>query len=121
MKSKTFMKNTIKKLALATVALTGLAPMVGLAQADPFRRDIPDLPARDLTYGGVIGLFETAANILFGILLATAVVLLVWAAFNYLRSNKIDDAKTQIISAAVAIAIALLARGLPFLVQSLIG
>jgi len=119
------MKNTIKKLALATVALTGLAPVVGLAQgggiADPFQIAEPVLPAQNLTYGGIIGLMERAASILFGVLVATSVILLIWAAFNYLRSSKLDDAKTQIISAAVAIAIALLARGLPLLIQSLIG
>ena len=53
-------------------------------------------------------------------LMVLAVIFIIWAAFNYLRAGgepeKVKEAGNQLIYAAVAVAVALFARGFPLLV-----
>lgn len=110
------MKPSLKKLALVGVAALALAPMMGFA-AEP-------LPTPSgLTLDKVVGLVGTIANWAFAIFLAVAVIYILYAAYLYLKGEEegIEDAKKRLIAAAIAIAIALLAKGVEPLVKSLLG
>lgn len=110
------MKPSLKKLAVVSVAALALAPVVGLAQQ-------PTIPQANLTLDKVVALIETIANWAFAIFLAVAVLYILFAAYLYLKGEEgeIEEAKKRLIAAAIAIAIALLAKGIGPLVQSLLG
>lgn len=69
-------------------------------------------------------MITTIGNWMFGILLGLAVLFLLYAAFTYLRAGgdpgKVDEAKNIIIYAIIAIVVAVLAKGIVMLAQSLI-
>lgn len=78
--------------------------------------------------GATCCLFSTinyAINWVFFILITIAVVMILIAAFNFLFSGgdpgKTTTARNYLIFAAIGIAIALLARAIPFLVKTLLG
>ncbi len=106
------MKKALIYISAAAMFTTLLAPVASFGQA-------PELPVVDLSYQGLLNTINGIASILFAILVVLTVIFLIWAAWKYLNSDA-DGAKGMIINAAVAIAIGLLARGLPFLVRSLI-
>lgn len=83
----------------------------------------PRIPDANLTYGSVASIIGTIANWIFGIFLAVSIIYILWAAYLYLSSEEknIVEARSRIIAAAVAIAIALLAKGVGVLVGSLLG
>lgn len=111
------MKPSLKKLALVGVAALALAPMMGFAAVEP-------LPTpTGLTLQKVVDLVGTIANWVFAIFLAVAVLYILYAAYLYLKGEEegIEDAKKRLIAAAIAIAIALLAKGVEPLVKSLLG
>lgn len=90
-----------------------------------FAQTPPPVPTTITSYGGVINIINTIGNWMFGILLALAVVFLLYAAFLYLTaagdSGKTDQAKNIIIYAIVAIIVAVLAKGIIMVAQSLVG
>lgn len=108
----------MNKIALKFGAVaTALMPAVALAQETP--------PTNLVTTGeGLTELLETVRDWFFTIFLVLAVIFLIWAAFLYLTAagseDKIGKAKSALIYSIVAIAVALLAGGLPSLVQNLI-
>lgn len=71
------------------------------------------------------GIFDTIVAWLFSFLVLLSIVFVIIAAYKYLTSagdpEKVKSASNTLIYAAVAIAVALLARGLPFLVSGLTG
>lgn len=95
-----------------------LLPYVAFAQ----RYSAPDAPTS-------VGEFEDVIDIvltwMFSFLVFLAVVFVIVAAYKYLTAagdpEKVKSASNTLIYAAIAIAVALLARGLPFLVGGLIG
>lgn len=97
-----------------------LAPIASFAITD-----IPQpLPTpRDLTLTKVVTLIGTIADWVFAIFLAVAVLYILYAAYLYLKGEEteIEEAKKRLIAAAIAIAIALLAKGVQPLVRSLLG
>ena len=62
---------------------------------------------------------------MFGILLALAVIFLIYAAFIFLTSEgtpaKIESAKNIIIYAIVAIVLGVIAKGVVMVIQTLVG
>lgn len=115
----------MKKFLISASAVSLiLTPIASALAVDPFNPNPPTLPSNVTTYGGVVGLMSTIANWMFGILLALAVVFLVWAAFLYLTSSgdsaKTEKAKNIIVYAIVAIVVAVLAKGIVIVVQSLV-
>ncbi len=88
----------------------------------------PNLPgiANDTTVNTFVHnvLCNAVAFYMFVILIALAVVMVLVAAYKYLTSSgdsqKVHDATMTITYAAVAVAVALLAKGLPFIVGSII-
>ena len=106
----------VKSVALkvGVVALAAL-PLVAGAQ--------PTLPATPITgYSTVTGWISTLANWFFGILLAIAVIFILYSAFLYLTSGgdeeKVKKAKSYLVYAIIAVAIGLLARGIVYLVAT---
>lgn len=86
--------------------------------------DINFLPADRLSsIDSVKGVIKTISNYLLAILIAVSVFFILWAAYLYLRSGGEEKAtgaaKGYLIYAAVAIAVALFARALPSLVNSI--
>lgn len=110
------MKSTLQKLAVAGVVALALVPIASFA-------DQPTIPPSDLTLDKTVKLVETIANWAFAIFLAVAVIYILFAAYLYLKGEEegIEDAKKRLIAAAIAIAIALLAKGIGPLVRSLLG
>ncbi len=109
------MKKAIFFISAAVIATQILAPVASFGQGST----PPPLPTPDLSYTGLIKTINGIANVLFAILVVLTVIFLIWAAWKYLNGAG-DEAKGMIINAAIAIAIGLLARGLPLLVKSLI-
>ena len=74
-------------------------------------------------FSGVLGLVNTITNWLFSLLLVLAVLFILMAAFKYLTSGggeEVGAAHKMIIYAAVAIAVAFLAKGIVFVVKQLV-
>ena len=113
------MKENLNKWgARALVAIT-LLPYLALAQAPP----TPKAPFTD-----VAGFGKTVCNIfnfLFFTLVLVAIIIAMVAAFKYATAagdpEKVKTANTSLLYAGVAILIAAIAKGLPFLVASVTG
>ena len=104
-----------KKLVKGGVVLKLLLPSLALAQIPT---DIIDEP------GKIVGILNTVAGWLFTILFALAVVMIVYAAFLYLTAagspDRLTSAKKTLIYAIVAIVVALVAGGIPLLIESIL-
>lgn len=104
----------------ASVAALSLVPMLAAAQ---FSQTPPNAPVVGNTYGGVIDIFKTISGWMLGILIALAVIFLIYAAFLYLTSGgeqeSLTRAKNFLVYALIAIGVGLLARGLVILAGTL--
>ncbi len=100
----------------------GVAVLVAL----PVLAGAQTLPNQPITgISDVYRYISTVANWLFGILLAIAVIFILYSAFLYLTSGgdeeKVKKAKSYLVYAIIAVAIGLLARGIVALVQTFFG
>ncbi len=79
-------------------------------------------PAYDIA--GVLGILCNILNYVFGLLMITALVFVLVAAFYYLTSSgepeKVSTANKTLTWAAVAIVVALFAKGFPFIIASVV-
>ncbi len=95
-----------------------LLPSLGFAAAQ-----LPVAPAD--TIDGVIGIACNILNYVFGILMVVALVFVLVAAFYYLTSSgepeQVKKANKTLTWAAVAIVIAIFARGFPSIVASVVN
>lgn len=102
-----------KFLSIAALGLL-LLPVAAMAQPLPTPPDIAATPTAFFTS------IKTIFNLLFALLLVLAVVFVLFAAFKYLTAagdpEKVKSANHQIMYAAIAIVIALVARAVPGLV-----
>ena len=77
------------------------------------------------TFEEIVGIIQTVLNWTFTIFLIVAAIMIVIAAFYYLTAGgdetKLKTAKTQFIYAVVAIAVALVAVSIQFVVRQLLG
>lgn len=107
------------KTAFAIGLLTAM-PLLGLAQVTGIEQ--APTPVRDIQ--GIIRIFNTIINYFFTFLLILATIFIFVAAYHYLTAagdpEKVGKAHSTIIYAAVAVAVALLAQGLRFVVEQLI-
>jgi len=105
----------------ASVAALSLAPYLALAQFGGTPPTEPPIVGN--TYGGIIDIFKTISGWMLGILIAVAVIFLIYAAFLYLTSGgeqeSLTKAKNFLIYAIIAIGVGLLARGLVILAGTL--
>lgn len=112
-------------MSAATVA-TALAPLLAAAQfTDQYGSTGAPVVSNATTLGGVLGILRTLSGWFLGILVALAVVFLVYAAFMYLTSGgeeeSLKKAKNYLVYGLVAIVVGLLARGLVILIGTLVG
>lgn len=117
------MKKTLKKLAgYAGGILTAGAPLLAFGAPPP----LPPTPFNNIDF--IInqsGPICTIFRYIFFILILIAVIFILVAAFKYLTSagdpEKVKGANKQIIFAAVAIIVALIARVIPNIALGIIG
>ncbi|PIP30190.1 hypothetical protein COX26_00085 [Candidatus Jorgensenbacteria bacterium CG23_combo_of_CG06-09_8_20_14_all_54_14] len=100
----------------AGIAMVGTLVLPLLAGAQP-------VLGQPITgYSSIITWITTAGNWFFGILVALAVIFILYAAFLYLTSGgdeeKVKKAKSYLVYAIIAVAIGLLARGIVYLVAT---
>ncbi len=107
-----------KGMVFAVLALQVMVPIAVLAQ------QAGDEPIVD-DFCGVIDLIGRITNILLVALIVLAVIFIIMAAFKYLTaggdSEKVGAANKQILYAAIAVAVGLLATAVPSVVSSIIG
>jgi len=112
--------DVMKKAVFASSALTLMLPLFVLAQTG-----VTPIPTPVTNFTGLINIINRVADILFTLLLVLAVIFILFAAFNYLTAmgnpEKVKAANNVLIYAAVAIAIATLAKGIPIIVRSIVG
>jgi len=104
----------LKKISI--VSLTSLAfPLSVFAQPDPTVIDTPS---------GVVKLLNDLGDWAYGILLGLAVIFIVVAGYMYLFSGgdteKTEKAKKTIVYAVIAVAVAILAKGIIALLQNVL-
>lgn len=107
--------NLISKVSIGLTALSLIMPV--LASADAF--------GTGTNVQQVFALGCTIVNLLFAALIFVTIFFVVLAAFKYLTAGgdpeKVKAASHQLLFAAVAIVVALLAKGLPSIVNSIVG
>lgn len=114
-------KKLIKLAAPASAVALAALPYLALAQVN-----VPNSPINSInSIIGSNGLICKAFGYLFALLIIVAVIFVVVAAFKYLTAagdpEKVKGANHQLIYAAIAIAVALIARAVPLIVGSFIG
>src|SRR3989344_1037062 len=103
----------------AAIALSAM-PILSLAQSS-----IEDIPEGPRSIEDIINILGTLLNWMFTLLMIVATMFILYAAFIYLTARgdpeKVKTASNQLIYAAVAIAVALVAQGIRFIVAQLVG
>ncbi|MBI3589314.1 MAG: hypothetical protein HY093_02780 [Candidatus Liptonbacteria bacterium] len=112
-------------ITVALLASQLLVPLLVLAQPAGAAPDIRVAGSDIKNLCGVVALIERIANVLLVVLIILAVIFVIMAAFKYLTAGgdaeKVSAANKQILYAAIAVAVGLLARAVPFIVQSIIA
>ncbi len=113
------MKNFLKTIAFAALVTGLVAPVLSFGQdIKTAVEGAGSLPAgKDINFLTII---NRALNFAFAALVIVAVFFMLWAAYEYMTGND-KGAKTRIMNSAIALAIGLLAKGLPYLVNAIIG
>ena len=107
--------------------LSLLSPIAAWAGPADAPVGIPDSSQTPLAEGpgGGIAILARITNWIFTILLALAVLFLILAAFYYLGSQgseeRVNKAHKMLMYTAVAVAVAILARGIVFLVNTVVA
>lgn len=114
------MKKIMSIAGVSTTLLGNVFPLIAAAQS---QASLPPPPIT--TPGQAINIICTVAGWLFAILIVLAVIFVIIAAFRYLftgaSSEGVEKANKALIFAAVAIAIALLARAVPLIISGILG
>ena len=113
------MKQLIRSAGYATLALAAVVEArTGITYSGPSLRS-------RFGFNDVTGALQSITNGFTIILFALAVIFFLVAAFNYLTSQgsqeKVASAHRQIVFGLVALAVAVVAQGLVFFVQEIIG
>ncbi|MBI4119494.1 MAG: hypothetical protein HY456_01440 [Parcubacteria group bacterium] len=117
---KTGLKNKIAIGLTASIAVSAmLMPFLAAAQI----QSPPQAPVTRIE--DLIRVLNTLVNWLFAILMIIAVIFIFYAAYLYLTAGgdpeKVKTATKQLVFAAIAIAVALIAQGVKFVVSQLLG
>ncbi len=104
----------------------GLRVAPFLAAVVPLAASAQTLPPPPFTNpGSAIALLCSIAGWMFTFLVVLSVIFVIWAAFKYLTAGgdpaKVGAASSMLIYAAVAIAVAIFAKGFPLLVGGLLN
>ncbi|MFA4999313.1 MAG: hypothetical protein WC519_01120 [Parcubacteria group bacterium] len=83
---------------------------------------VPEVPLNNIQQ--ILDLVNKIVNWVFAFFFAAAIFFILWAAFDFLtaagKEEKLASAKNRLIYAAIGIALALVARSIPLLVQTFI-
>lgn len=117
-------KEIAKEFGAPVLALA--LPLMASAQFQGPGVTAPNSPVTNVgQLAGPGGLFCTIINWLFYLLIIAAIVFVLVAAFKYLTAagdpEKVKSAGATLLYAAIAVVIALVAKGLPFFVASFLG
>jgi fumarate reductase subunit D len=108
------------KLLAASLIGLQLLPVLVLAQITP----LPPAPPGARSIGGLTNILRFVVDIIFTVLMILAIIFILFAAFYYLTAmgdpTKVGKAHNMLIYAAVAIAVALIAQGVEFVVRTVI-
>lgn len=124
------MKNKNSKVAGLILRASAIAasamPFMSFAQNTPIQGPSYQLPpTTNVQFTTISGALCTLVAWIFTLLIILTVIFILFAAYNYLTSSgeeeKIKKANHQLLYAAIAVIIAILSRGLPFLVGQFIG
>ena len=122
----------MKKIITATV-MVGFTALMLSAVFSSFAMaavagDIPDLAAPDTVVTDKASFLKTVTTIInwiFTIFVVFAIIFVILAAFQFITgggySKNVESARNKLMWAAVGVIVALLARGLPFVIASLLG
>lgn len=114
-------QNFLKYGFSAALFALALVPLMAAAQGGA----PSSLPTIGTTPTGLIGILCGLANWMFTFLVVLAVIFVIYAAFKYLTAGgepeNVGKASSMLIYAAVAIAVAILAKGFPLLIGNLMG
>jgi len=106
----------MKKLSVLVSLVAPALPLLAFAQ---------QAPAPVTSLNGVVQVICTAVSWMFTFLIVLAVVFVLFAAFKYLTAagdpEKVKGASHTLIYAAVAVVVAILARGFPLIIGSFFG
>lgn len=120
------MKMKLALISLSSIVILSAIPIFSFSAAPATDQSEPpkiytDLFNQERLKNGpndIIAVIERIANWIFVILLLVAVIFILLAAFAFLRSGgepeKVNEARKDLIYAAVAIAVGVLAKGLVF-------
>jgi hypothetical protein len=114
----------MKSLNLKKAAIVGagllMLPLLAMGQSVPYQQ--PGSNIQDVN--GLLRAIDTLIGWIFTFLLILAVIFVLYAAFLYLTAGgdaeKVGRANHIILYAAVAIAVAVLSRSIPFVVKSFV-
>ncbi len=115
------MKSVIKKIETAAIVGLSLLPFSGFAVG------VLNEPPTEAfnSFQQVVNIVGKLLGWIYTIFFVVAAIIIVLAAFNYLTSGgdeeKVKTAKQQFIYAIVAIAVALIATAVQYVVQNLVG
>lgn len=121
------MKNKISKFAGLIPSIGGTAafivPLMSLAQTKMQGPDAQLPPVNIVKFTDISGIFCTIMGWVFTILILLSVLFILWAAYTYMRSagdeEKVKDANHQLFYAAIAIIVAIISRGIPFIIATM--
>jgi len=106
------------------VAIISLVPFLAMAQL-PFQAPVPITPGPISSTQGIIDLINKVLYWVATLFWIAAAIFIFYAAFLYLTASgeqeKVTKASRQFLYAVVAIAVGLMAYGLPTLVRSFLG
>jgi cytochrome bd-type quinol oxidase subunit 2 len=112
MRIKSILKSSIVSSSVV------ILPLITFAQEATKKGELIDTPEK------VMGVFKNLTNWLFTGLIVFSVVMLIVAAYKYLFSQGSEEAtgsaKKTILYATIALAVGMVARGVPALVESLL-
>ena len=106
-------------------ALALALPVFASAQIQPAPVEAPSSISNINQITGGAGIICTAINWIFWLLIVLTIVFVLVAAFKYLTAagdpEKVKAAGSTLLYAAIAVVVALIAKGLPLIVSSFIG
>lgn len=119
------LKTITKELVLPVVAI--VSPLIASAAFQgPPGISAPSAPITSVTnLTGTTGIFCVIINWLFYLLLVAAVIFVLIAAFRYLTAagdpEKVKAAGNTLLYAAIAVIVAILAKGIPYIAATFVG
>ena len=119
------MKKVLQKVVYSGAILSLVLPVFSFAAifTPPGQGQPGNIPITGLS--NVYDTLDTVANYLLGLLIALAVVFIVWGAFQFLTSGGVEaktkEARNHILWALVSVAVGLLAKGLVAAIRGIAG